>query len=75
VDDALELNINGVFSDGSIGFYNFSQENVNYSAFTIDPGSFPTPDPTGSVPDTGRSIVLLSLGLFALVGMRRRMGK
>jgi len=50
VDDTLEIDITGSFSDGRIAFYNFSQATVTYSGFTvaslvdidIKPGSFPS---------------------------------
>jgi hypothetical protein len=35
VDGALELDIAGSFADGRMGFYNFSQAGVTYSAFTL----------------------------------------
>jgi hypothetical protein len=37
VDDVLEIDITGDFSDGRIAFYNFSQAGVTYSGFTIRP--------------------------------------
>ena len=37
VDGTLELDVDGVFPDGRIAFYNFSQPNVRYSAFTQVP--------------------------------------
>lgn len=36
VDDVLELEVNGEFSNGRLGFYNFSQSHVRYSAFTLE---------------------------------------
>jgi hypothetical protein len=36
VDGVLEIDINGSFADGRVGFYNFSQEQVVYSAFTVE---------------------------------------
>jgi PKD repeat protein len=48
VDDVLELEIDGVFNDGRLAFYNFSQAAVDYSAFTI--AEFNNA-PTGSVDD------------------------
>ncbi|GGE32584.1 hypothetical protein GCM10011360_20540 [Primorskyibacter flagellatus] len=48
VDGVEQLNITGSFDDGGIGFYNFSQAGVIYSAFEKDQGSFPTvPLPAG----------------------------
>ena len=72
VNGALELNIMGAFPNGRLGFYNFSQENVVYSAFSRDPGSFPTDPDTPSVPDSGSSLALLGLGLMSLLVLRRR---
>jgi hypothetical protein len=33
VDNVLELDVSGTFPNGRMGFYNFSQSNVTYSAF------------------------------------------
>lgn len=35
VDDVLELDLHGSYSDGRFGFYNFSQADVVYSAFEV----------------------------------------
>ena len=37
VDDVLELDVSGDFPDGRFAFYNFSQAQVTYSAFELDP--------------------------------------
>jgi len=37
VDGVLEIDITGSFNDGRIAFYNFSQESVRYSGFTVEP--------------------------------------
>lgn len=68
VDDILEMSINGSFANGRIGFYNFSQRQVNYSAFEVEPGSFPD-DPV-SVPEPAGLVLLLG-SLVALWGRRR----
>ncbi len=69
VNGVQQLNIGGAFADGRLGFYNFSQEGVNYSAFTVDPGTFPRPN--GNVPDSGSSIAFLGLGMMAVLAARR----
>ncbi len=68
VDSSLEMSINGSFANGRIGFYNFSQAQVNYSAFEVEQGSFPD-DPV-SVPEPA-GLALLFGGLMALWGRRR----
>ena len=37
VDGELEIDLDGDFSDGRYGFYNYSQKNVIYSGFNISP--------------------------------------
>jgi hypothetical protein len=34
VDDVLELSVPGLYTNGGFAFYNFSQQNVTYSAYT-----------------------------------------
>jgi hypothetical protein len=65
VDDILQFDLTGDFSNGRFGFYNFSQENVTYSAFTLEEGSFPVIP----IPAAGW---LFSGGLALLAGLRRR---
>lgn len=45
VDGTLELDLNGSFSDGRFGFYNYSQQNVTYAGITTEqlPGGVPEP--------------------------------
>lgn len=62
VNGVPEININGSFSGGNLGFYNYSQSSVRYSGFTQDP----VPPPTGSVPDGGSALALLGLSLGGL---------
>ncbi|EXI88496.1 MAG: hypothetical protein AW11_02116 [Candidatus Accumulibacter regalis] len=68
VNGVKEIDITGSFADGRIAFYNFSQANVVYSAFTKEVGTFPPGG--GSVPEP-TTIVLIGLGLAGL-GFRSR---
>ncbi len=68
VDSVLELDITGTFANGRLGFYNFSQSSVLYSAFEVEEGSFPVP--VGSVPEGGTSGLLVAAGLLALAAVR-----
>lgn len=61
VNDILELSVNGNFNNGSMAFYNFSQQNVNYSAFTVQQV---VPEPA--------TLALTALGLVALGTATRR---
>lgn len=56
VNGVQQIDIDGAFSNGRLGFYNFSQSDVTYSAFTVDPA--PTPEPG--------TLMLLGIG-FALL--------
>ncbi len=63
VNDVLEISVNGVFSDGSMAFYNFSQAGVTYDAFTVEQVAVPEP----------ASMALIGFGLAALgITARRR---
>lgn len=64
VNDVLELNVNGAFNDGSMAFYNFSQADVTYSAFTVKPASTIVPEPA--------SMALLASGLLVIGGVLKR---
>lgn len=61
VNGVQQINLNGSFSDGNLGFYNYSQSSVLYSSFTQD-----VLPPTNGVPDGGAGIALLGLSLAAL---------
>lgn len=71
VNGVKQLDITGSFANGRLGFYNFSQAAVTYSAFTLEDGSFPDdPGPPIDVPEPG-ALGLLGLGVLA-VALRRR---
>ncbi len=63
VDNVLEINFSGTFSDGSFGFYNYSQGNVQYAGLTTQQAGNFVPEPS--------SIAILSLGLLGLAARRR----
>jgi hypothetical protein len=56
VDGVQQIDIDGAFANGRLGFYNFSQASVTYSAFTVDPA--PTPEP-GTLMLLGMGVALL----------------
>lgn len=64
--------IDNTFPGGEFGFYNNSQGGVEYAGFT-QTGGEPT-DPPG-VPETGHTLLLLSLGLLTAGGLRKRFGR
>lgn len=65
VNGVLELDITGTFSNGRFGFYNYSQQSVQYAGITQDPIPGAVPEPA--------TWAMMILG-FGLVGgaMRRR---
>jgi hypothetical protein len=70
VNNVQEINLNGSFSDGNLGFYNYSQANVLYSGFTQD--VLPPPPPPHGVPDGGATVSLLALSLLGLGAFSHR---
>ena len=65
VGGVTELSLNGSFGNGGFGFYNFSQDPVDYAGITsaVVP-SVPLP--------AGLPILLSAFGVFGLVGRRRK---
>lgn len=62
VNEQLELDVAGSFANGRLAFYNFSQENVRYSAFDVAPA---VPEPSAVL------MALLGAGV-ATAAVRRR---
>jgi hypothetical protein len=68
VNGIQQINLNGSFSGGNLGFYNYSQSNVLYSGFTQE-----VLPPTGEgVPDGGTTASLFAISLLGLVAISRR---
>lgn len=66
VNGVKELDITGSFGNGRLAFYNFSQADVTYSAFQVDPGPFPVPEPETY------AMMLAGLGFLGLSARRRK---
>ncbi len=64
VDGVKEIDILGSFADGRMGFYNFSQAGVTYSAFTVDPQTTPIPEPG--------TLILIGAAVSSGLALRRR---
>jgi hypothetical protein len=69
VNGTKEIDINGIFANGSFGFYNYSQANVTYGAITQTVA--PPPPPPNGVPLPG-TLALAGLGMLALGFSRGR---
>lgn len=64
VDGIEQFNVTGSFENGRLGFYNFSQRQITYSAFEVEEGSFDVPLPAAGW--------LMIAGLGAMGAMRRK---
>jgi len=71
VNGVKELDIAGSFDNGRLGFYNFSQSTVNYSAFEVEEGSF-DPEPTPVSVPVPAGWMFLAGGLLGLGALTRR---
>lgn len=65
VDGVLQADINGTFTDGKFGFYNYSQSTVEYAGITND-----VLPPMGGVPEPA-TWALLIMGFGAVGGAMR----
>jgi hypothetical protein len=61
VDGVEQFNLSGSFENGRLGFYNFSQDTVKYSAFETEEGSFVVPLPAAGW------LLLAGLGMLGAV--------
>lgn len=62
VDGTKELSLAGNFSDGSFGFYNYSQSRVRYAGIT----QADAPPPSTSIPEPSSLLILLT-GILAIL--------
>lgn len=62
VDGNKELSLAGNFTDGSFGFYNFSQSSVRYAGIT----QADAPPPSTSIPEPSSLLILLT-GILAIL--------
>lgn len=67
VDGFLEISVSGTFPNGRVAFYNFSQQTVDYNAFTVScmPGALPYG--TGH-PGTGGVVPSLTSSALPILG-------
>lgn len=69
VDGALEFDLDGAFSDGRFGFYNYSQASVTYAGIEDDV----LPPPTGAIPEPATwAMMILGFGAAGSILRRRR---
>ena len=71
VNGIEQFNLSGSFADGRLGFYNFSQGGVQYSAFTKSDGSFPV----SAIPEPATwAMMIVGFGLVGAAIRRRQSG-
>lgn len=72
VDGVLQNDINGTFTDGRFGFYNYSQAQVTYAGITTDV----LPPPVGAIPEPETwGMMILGFGIVGASVRRRRHSK
>lgn len=69
VDGGLQIDINGAFTDGRFGFYNYSQAQVTYAGITNDT----LPPMNGAVPEPATWAMMI--GGFGMIGGAMRRGR
>lgn len=68
VDGVKQIDLDGSFSDGRFGFYNYSQQSVLYAGITED-----VLPPVGGVPEPATwAMMILGFGSVGLAARRRR---
>jgi hypothetical protein len=68
-----QFDINGAFSDGRFGFYNYSQSNVTYAGIEDRILPPPPPPPMPGVPEPATwAMMLIGFGAMGTMLRRRR---
>ena len=68
VDGVLQFDVNGTFGDGRFGFYNYSQQSVQYAGITNE--VLPPPPPPPPIPEPATWGMMIAG--FGLVGFAQR---
>lgn len=71
VDGTLEFDVDGAFSDGRFGFYNYSQQSVEYAGITNI--VLPPPPPPPAIPEPATwGMMIAGMGAVGFAQRRRR---